>query len=193
MDTKIIEERKAKSLLRYKKRLAKERDIKEGRQFFAKNKLPLLAAYPSDRPGAVYLTFMPIEKDVLRVAVTMRSKKDNESFRKARGILGHRIRTTEAFDIVATAPENTFIAKDGGWRYKDIYQALNTITPKELLLRDNCPRWMKNVLAESNLGLPSLDFQDYRMFRHMTDLWPYDAMQIAQRYYERTWPAPVTT
>ena len=191
MDTKVIEERKAKSLLRYKRRIEKERNIKEGRQFFTKNQLPLLAAYPSDRPVAIYLTFMPVEKDVLRVAVTMRSKKDNESFRKARGILEHRIRSTvESFDIVATAPENTFIAKDGGWRYKDIYRALNTITPTELLLRDNCPRWVKSILADSTL---SLNFQDYRVFRHMTDFWPYDAVQIAQRYYERTWPAPVTT
>jgi hypothetical protein len=188
IDEKMIEERKAKSLLRHKKRAEKEKNIREGRQFFAKNKLPLLVSYPSDRPVAVYLTFMPVGKNKLRVAIALKSKKDNESFRKARGILGHRIRTTEAFDVVAEAHEGTFIAKDGGWRYKDIYAALNAVTPVEMMMQESCPEWMKRILMA---GSHPLEFQDYRIYRHIDASWPWEAVRVAQRYYERSWPAPV--
>jgi len=183
-----IEERKAHSLLRYKARIEKEQNIKAGRKFFTENKLPLLVSYPSDRPVGVYMTFMPVGKDKLRVAVTLRSRKDNESFRKARGILGHRIQTSEESFNLYPAHESTFVAKDGGWRFADLYKAFDAIIPSELMMWEKTPEWMKRSLMST---AHPLAFMDHRLVQLIDADWPWEAVRIAQRYYEKSWPAPV--
>lgn len=187
-----IEERKAHSLLRYKTRAEKEQNIKDGRKFFAEHNLPLLVSYPSDRPIGVYMTFMPVGKDKLQVAVALRSKKDNESFRKARGILGHRMKNNFETFMVFPANKRTdrggFTTKDGGWRFADLYKAFDTIIPAELMLMEKTPTWMKRILMMSNHPLA---FMDYRLVRHIDAKWPGEAVRIAQRYYEKSWPEPL--
>jgi hypothetical protein len=135
----------------------------------------------------VYLTFKPRTQDSIEVAVAIKSKRDRESFRRVRGILGHRMILADTFVVRAVIGE-TLIAKDGGWKYNALYGALNAVVPAELIIRDSCPEWLRRILSASS---SPLHFMDYRMGRVFDESWPYAAMRVAARYYEATWPKPV--
>jgi len=184
-----IKQRIEESTARYKKRRQKELDIQAGRRFFVTSGLPLLVAYPSDKPVGVYVTFTPVGVNHLKAAVTVRTKKDVESFRRAKGILGNRILTGNTFDIRGTVDEQTLTTKAGGWKFKAIYDALNVITPVELMQQEHTPEWMRRILMSSS---QPWHFMDHRLVRHIDASWPYAALNLAQKYYERGWFAPIT-
>jgi len=191
-----IAARKAKSLAKFNMYRQREQDIKDGRKYFMEHKLPLLVAFPPEEKCgdfAIYVSFEPIDQSSLSVAFAVRSRRDWDSFRRVRGILGHRLQTQDKDTVIllkaASINMCDFLAKDGNWSFVKLYEALGFVVLDELLHWENCPKWLFRALRFHS----SLDFMDHRLARHFGEDWPSEAINVAQRYYERDWPRPPVT
>jgi len=187
---KEIQVRKARSLEKFNMFKQREQDVKEGRKYFMDHKLPLLVAFPTDIDFAIYITFEPVNQSSLRVAFAIRSRRDTDSFRKARGILGHRLQVQDKDTVIllksASINKCDFLAKDGGWSFVKLYEALGFVVLDEIMHWTNCPKWLSRALRLHS----SLDFMDHKLLRHLDDDWPFEAIDVAQRLYEQQWPKP---
>lgn len=185
-----IEARKAKSREKYQEYRQREIDIKEGRKYFREHKLPLLVAFPANMNFGVYITFKPVDHISMQVAFAIRSRKDADSPRKVRGILGHRLKTQDKDTVIllkATMDHHCdFLAKDGDWSFVKLYRALGYVVLGEIMHWTNCPKWLNRALR----NYACLDFMDYRLVKCIDGGWPVEAINIAQRYYEQSWPKP---
>lgn len=188
-----IQNRKAKSLEKYLKFRQREESIKEGRKYFTEHKLPLLVATPRAADFSIYATFEPLSADTLRGSFTLRSKHDLDSFRKARGVLGYRLKAQDPNTSLLLKAHMihrvNLLAKDGDWSYVSLYDLLGFGVIDALGTWEESPKWLLRALK----NIPRLAFLDYRLPQHIESDWPEEAIQIAQRYYERTWPRPPKT
>ena len=188
-----IEARKARSLAKFNMYRQREQDIKDGRAYFMEHKLPLLVALPDPeecRDFAIYISFEPIDQSSLSVAFAVRSRKDWDSFRRVRGILGHRLQTRDEDTVILLKADSInmcdFLSKDGDWSFVKLYEALGFAVLDEIRHWENCPKWLSRALRFHS----SLDFMDYKLLRHFEDDWPFEAINVAQRFYEQQWPKP---
>jgi hypothetical protein len=188
-----IKARKANSLAKFQMYRQREMDIKAGRRFFIENKLPLLVAFPSDEVDfGIYITFFPTrnEGDELRVAFAVRSRRDADSPRKVRGILGHRFSTNDPETTILLKASQinhcTLKAKDGGWSFMKLYAVFGFVVLDEIKRWSRAPKWMQRRIRD----LPILSFKDYRLTQNSVADWPEDALRIVERYYEQQWPKP---
>jgi hypothetical protein len=183
-----IAARKARSLEKFNMYRRREQDIKEGRKYFVEHGLPLLVAFPSDIDFGIYITFEPINESSLRVAFAIRSRKDIDSAKKVRGILGHRLKSNDPDTVILLKSDRinkgNFLSKDGGWSFVKLYEAFGFVVLDEVRHWKNCPKWLSRALRNQD----TLAFMDHRLLRHFDDDWPFDAVDLAERYYERSWP-----
>lgn len=185
-----IQARKAKSLEKFNMFRQREQDIKDGRKYATERGLPILVAFPSEMNFGIYIMFEPVDAATLRVAFTVRSRKDADSTKKVRGILGHRLEVNDADTVIlikgVNGPVLTFLAKGGGWSFVRLYQAFGFVVLDELLHWRHCPKWLSRALK----NVSRLDFMDQRLVWHIDEDCPPRTIRTLQRYYESTWPKP---
>jgi hypothetical protein len=185
-----IQARKAKSLEKFNMYRQREQDIKDGRRYAVERGLPILAAFPSEANFGIYIMFKPVDSAILKVAFAVRSRRDMESMKKVRGILGHRIKTNDSDTVILLKAANihhtTFLAKDGDWSFVRLYDAFGFIVLDEVLRWQFCPEWLSRRLK----NVSRLDFMDQRLIWHLDEGCPPRTIRTLQRYYEQMWPKP---